>query len=155
MNANNESFKRDLDELISMLKQIKANVNDPRFDHLDPFMRQSIDFVISNYENIKDNISVQMLDSMGIQFQHMIRQFLEIMKSDLGEAYVPQNQLPETSQKQIAYEPPVLTTSIDIEERIRLIDDMLKRPGLNDEAIDKLLDERNHLLSLQKGDSKE
>lgn len=151
MNADQESFKKDLDELIRILKQIKANVNDPRFDHLDPMMKQSIDFVITNYENIKDHISVQMLDSMGIQFHQIIRQFLEIMKSDLGEGYDFENQLSETSKKPTTYESPSLPDAIDIDERIKLIDDMLKRPGLNDEAIDKLLDERNHLLSLHRG----
>ncbi len=39
---------------------------------------------------------------------------------------------------------------IDVDERIRLIDEMLKRPELTEQAIDNLLDERNQLLNLKK-----
>lgn len=141
-----EAFRRDLEELILILKKIKANVNDPRFGHLDPMMRQSIDFVINNYEDIKQNLSPELLTQMGFPFQEVIRNFLTIIKRELGEEFIAdyQEEIPES---QSSPQPTSLSVT-DAEERIRLIDQMLARPGLKPEAIDQLLDERNDLLRL-------
>ncbi|MBE0638835.1 MAG: hypothetical protein IH598_09970 [Bacteroidales bacterium] len=145
MNQANESFQRDLDELIRLLKKIKANTNDPRFEHLDPILKQNIDFIINNYEMFKNNIPLEMMGQLGLPFQQMVRQFLDIMKSDLGEEY----SIDTTTNLQPAireYQAPKEDPKADPDERVRLIDEMLKRPDLTDDAIDKLLDERNQLL---------
>lgn len=144
MSQFNESFQRDLDELIRLLKKIKAHTNDPRFDHLDPILKQNIDFIINNYEMFKTNIPNEMLDKMGLPFQKMVRQFLDIMKQDLGEDFYTVDEAAE--YRTTAYIPPKNDPDTDINEKIRLIDEMLKRPGLTTEAIDHLLDERNQLL---------
>lgn len=147
MNQPNESFQRDLNELIRLLKIVKADPNNQRFDSIDPFLKQHIDFIINNYEMFKSNIHTMPLDMMEkvlLPFQQMLRQFLEMMKSDLGEDVV---------FDKIADRPRIDLISpldnipnIDVDERIRLIDEMLKRPGLAPGAIDHLLDERNQLL---------
>jgi hypothetical protein len=145
MNQANESFQRDLEELIFLLKKIKANTNDPRFEHLDPILKQNIDFIINNYEMFKDNIPLEMMGQMGAPFQQTLRQFINVMKNDLGD---------ELSSPATSAQPPKTLNrpnpsidKIDPNERIRLIDEMLKRSDLSDEAVDMLLDERNQLIS--------
>jgi hypothetical protein len=145
MNQPNESFQRDLEELIQLLKKIKANTNDPRFDHLDPILKQNIDFIINNYEMFKDNIPHEMLGQMGAPFQQMVRQFINVMKSEMGEE-LSSPTYPAQPPKTLNRPHPAID-KIDPHERIRLIDEMLKRSDLSDEAVDMLLDERSQLLS--------
>lgn len=145
MNQANESFQRDLEELIQLLKKVKANTNDPRFEHLDPILKQNIDFIINNYEMFRNNVPLEMMGQMGLPFQQMLRQFLDIMKGELGEEFIIDT--PSASPPRIPeYQPPKHDPQVNSDERIRLIDEMLKRPNLTDDAIDKLLDERNQLL---------
>lgn len=142
MNQSNESFQRDLDELIRLVKKMKANAGDERFDHLDPMLKQQIDFMINNYESVKHSMSIEMINQMGLPIQQMLRQFIDMMKRDLGEEFASADDQIEEQQP-----PEVENPSEKREDSISRIDKLLQKPNLTEEQINHLLDKRNQILN--------
>ena len=139
MDNSNNSFERDMDQLISLFKKIKAKATNEQFAHLDPAFMQNLDFIINNYEMVKGNIPKEMLGQMGIPFQQLLKEFIKQMKQELGEEFSDEI-VAETGAGAIA-SPEKIEMASDIEK----IDVMLKNPGLNAEEIDALLDQRSDL----------
>lgn len=141
MNQSNESFQRDLDELIRLIKKMKAKAGDERFDHLDPMLKQQLDFMINNYETVKHSMSVEMINQMGLPIQQMLRQFIEMMKRDLGDEFPSADDQLEEQQPL-----PVENPLENREDAIKRIDKLLQKPNLTEEQINHLLDKRNQIL---------
>jgi hypothetical protein len=141
MSQSNESFQRDLDELIRLIKKVKARAGDDRFDHLDPMMKQQIDFMINNYETVKHSMSIEMINQMGLPIQQMLRQFIEMVKRDLGEEYTSVDDQIEEPQP-----PAVEKPAENRNDAINRIDKLLQKPNLTEEQINHLLDKRNQIL---------
>lgn len=137
MSESSQSFQKDLDQLIRLFKRMKEKSMEDRFSHIDPVFTQNIDFIISNYEMVKNNIPVEMLQRMGFPFQTMLHQFIDQLKEELGEDVVPAQPAPEPQPK----------LALSHDEDILKIDQLLKKPGLTEEEINVLLDERNRLLN--------
>jgi hypothetical protein len=133
MNESAESFRKDLDQLIRLFKKMKEKSGQNQFSHIDPVFTQNIDFIINNYEMVKNNVPVDMLNRMGFPFQTMLHQFIDQLKEELGEEDLP------------VEEKPKLTISHN--EDITKIDLLLKKPGLTEDEINELLDQRNRLLN--------
>lgn len=147
MSQSNESFKRDLDELMRLFKKIREKSGDERFEQIDPMLKQHLDFVISNYDTVKDSMQIEMLNKMGFPVQQMLRQFIQMMKMDLGEDFTS-DYIQDEAQPPTVAEPP----SENYDDDIKKIDQMLKNPNLTEEQINNLLDKRNQAL---KKDSKD
>lgn len=152
MSDTNDSFKNDLEQLIRLFKKIKDKTRAEQFSHLDPAFAQNLDFIISNYEMVKNNIPKDMFNQMGLPFQQMMREFINHLKQELGEDYGDDDNLEEELED--------LSSETDIEslksgEQVKLaqqtdiskIDEQLKKPGLSEDEINKLLDYRNSLLN--------
>lgn len=147
MSQSNESFRRDLDELIRLFKKMKEKSGDDRFEHIDPMFKQHLDFVINNYEMVKNSNQVEMLNQMGFPVQQMLRQFIEMMKKDLGEDLTPE----EPAETKVA--PPTKESPVEnTDEAIRRIDQLLQKPGLTEEQLNDLLDKRNQLVNKKSTD---
>lgn len=131
MNESQESFEKDLEQLIKIFRKIRAKTHDQKFEHLDPMFLQNLDFIINNYEMMKNNIPVEMLKQMGIPFQTMLHDFIGQLKAEFGEDF-------EEEEKIVEHK----TTPSDIDQ----IDILLKKPGLSEEEIDRLLDRRSRLV---------
>jgi hypothetical protein len=142
MNQSNESFQRDIDELIRLIKKMKAKAGDDRFDHLDPMLKQQIDFMINNYETVKHSMSIEMINKMGLPIQQMLRQFIEMVKRDLGEDYASADDQTEEPQLSPSEEKPAENR----DDAINRIDKLLQKPNLTEEQINHLLDKRNQIL---------
>ncbi|MFW5706069.1 MAG: hypothetical protein ACOCX8_03615, partial [Bacteroidota bacterium] len=101
MSEANDSFEKDLDQLIRLFKKIKNKTEKEQFSEFDPALAQNLDFIISNYEMMKGNIPKEMLNQMGIPFQQLMRQFIDQMKMELGEEFhdLEQEEPTETTQE--------------------------------------------------------
>jgi hypothetical protein len=141
MSQSNESFKRDLDELMRLFKKIREKSGDERFDQIDPMLKQHLDFVISNYDSVKDNMQIEILSNMGFPVQQMLRQFIQMMKMDLGEDLISDNVQDEQQPTAVA------ETPSENDDDIKKIDQLLKNPNLTEAQINNLLDRRNQVLS--------
>lgn len=136
MSESSESFQKDLDQLIRLFKKMKEKSMENQFSHIDPVFTQNIDFIINNYEMVKNNVPVEMLNRMGFPFQQMLHQFIDQLKDELGEVETPLEPM-EVKAK----------LSTGHSEDISKIDLLLKKPGLTEEEINELLDHRNRLLN--------
>jgi len=145
MSEQNESFEKDLEQLIRLFKKIRSNTQNEQFAHLDKAFAQNLDFIINNYEMVKNNIPREMFSQIGIPFQKMLHEFIEQLKAELGE------DLDEFEQKHFSnFEAgPAITTGEDkksLTDDIEKIDLMLKKPNLSEEELNVLLDQRNIII---------
>jgi len=136
MDESNESFEKDLEQLIRLFKKIRTNSQNEQFAHLDKAFTQNLDFIINNYEMVKNSIPKEMLSQMGLPFQKMLHEFIDQLKAELGE------EIYKDETKSLINEDNKKGLENDIEE----IDIMLKRPGLSEEELNRLLDKRNEII---------
>ncbi|MCF8366416.1 MAG: hypothetical protein K9H16_11580 [Bacteroidales bacterium] len=141
MSDTNDAFEKDLEQLIKLFKKIKDKTGKEHFAYLDPAFAQNLDFIISNYEMVKNNLPKEMLSQMGLPFQQMMHEFIHQLKTELGEEFSEDSIAEEITETA----PGVLKK--DLFDDIREIDAQLKKGGLSDEEINQLLDKRNSLLS--------
>jgi regulator of PEP synthase PpsR (kinase-PPPase family) len=134
MDNTNDSFERDMDQLIRLFKKIKTKTTSEQFAHLDPAFVQNIDFIINNFEMVKGNIPKEMFIQMGIPFQQLLKEFIKQMKQELGEDFAEE------------VEPEVKVQKSELANDIEKIDLMLKNPGLSEEELNALLDKRSDLI---------
>ena len=97
----------------------------------------NFDYFVSNYEHMKQQISDQLLQQFGEPIKQIVAEMVDHLQSELGE--LAQEDLP-------APEVPVITGK---KRTVAEIDELLKNPGLSEEEIDKLLDERKRASSNQ------
>jgi hypothetical protein len=147
MSDSNENFEKDLEQLIRLFKKIKDKTKAEDFSHLDPAFAQNLDFIINNYEMVKNNIPKEMFSQMGIPFQQMMREFIKHLKTELGEDYNEEELITEDEVEEDLSDDTDDVQIIKASEEIKKIDAALKKPGLSAEQIDKLLDRRNALLN--------
>lgn len=148
MSESNEEFEKDLEQLIRLFKKIKDKTKAEQFSHLDPAFAQNLDFIINNYEMVKNNIPKEMFTQMGLPFQQMMKEFINHLKAELGEGLDQEDLLAEQEDDVEDRKEETLTSdTMQPSEEVAKIDAALKKPGLTDEQIDKLLDRRNALLN--------
>lgn len=148
MSDTNDSFENDLEQLIRLFKKIKDKTKAEQFSHLDPAFAQNLDFIISNYEMVKNNIPKDMFTQMGLPFQQMMKEFISHLKTELGEEY--EEELTEEDEIIDAIpeqKPEVESNKLNVSDEVRKIDELLKKPGLSEEKINKLLDRRSMILN--------
>jgi len=142
MDNSNDSFEKDLEQLIRLFKKVKAKSAGEHFAHLDPAFMQNLDFIINNYEMVKGNIPKEMFGQMGIPFQQLLKEFIKQMKQELGEDF-GDDLIDETASESVVTK----TERAELANDIEKIDVMLKNPGLSEEEIDALLDKRSDLIN--------
>lgn len=147
MSESNEDFEKDLEQLIRLFKKIKDKTKAEHFSHLDPAFAQNLDFIINNYEMVKNNIPKEMFTQMGLPFQQMMREFIRHLKTELGEELEEDDLINEEEDVVSESKEETSTDQMKPSEEVAKIDAVLKKPGLTTEQIDKLLDRRNYLLN--------
>lgn len=126
--AEERSFKENLDLLIKLFKKLKNRSDLDEIPGIDKNMYQNFDMFLSNYENMRDQISDELLAQFGEPMKKMIADLVEQLKNEVGEEVVKEEE-----------------ESIEVKEvkrDIAQIDELLKNPNLSPEEIDRLLDER-------------
>jgi len=134
MSGEDRSFNENLDLLIKLFKRLKDKASFDDMPGIDKTFYQNFEYLLSNYENMRDQLSEELLSKFGEPVKGMIASLVEQLKMELGDD-IGDLDLDETEEQEI-----------EIPDDIAKIDEMLKHPGLSDEEINKLLDERSKLL---------
>lgn len=125
------SFHENLDELLEILKRIKAKSIGKKLGDIDVSFLDDFELIIENYELIKSTISPDMLDSIGEPMRGLIEGLVETLKSELSEVVTQ-------AQKNGAWR--------NADEDLERLNNLLKRPDISNKEIDELLDKRSELL---------
>jgi len=132
----NESFRRKLDTLIELFKKVRERSMEKDVPGIDKTFFQNFDFVLNNYEMIKDQLSDEMLEQFGAPIQTLIETLINQLKDELGEDFYKLEPTKEMSD--------------DLNE----IEKLLKSNELSNDDIDALLDKRASLLSGKQDEKK-
>ncbi len=149
MSDTSDSFEKDLEQLIRLFKKIKDKSRAEQFSHLDPAFAQNLDFIISNYEMVKNNIPKEMLSQMGLPFHQMMLEFINHLKHELGEDFEEYDGLDEelANEDLVSESSDIGEGREDVANEIKAIDTRLQKPGLSEDEINNLLDKRHDLLN--------
>lgn len=134
MGSEERSFNENLDLLIKLFKRLKEKTSLDEMHGIDKTFYQNFEYLLSNYENMRDQLSEELLDKFGEPVKGMIASLVEQLKAELGDD-IGDLDLDSTDEEPL----------IEVPDDIAKIDELLKNPKLSDEEINKLLDERSKL----------
>lgn len=133
MGSEERSFNENLDLLIKLFKKLKERTSIDELHGIDKTFYQNFEFLLSNYENMRDQLSEELLDKFGEPVKAMIANLVDQLKRELGDDISDLEQEEEQ------------TPEIKIPDDLEKIDEMLKSPDLTEEEVNKLLDERSRI----------
>jgi len=133
MGSEDRSFNENLDLLIKLFKRLKDKASFDDMPGIDKTFYQNFEYLLGNYENMRDQLSEELLSKFGEPVKGMIASLVEQLKMELGD------DIGDLDQDEAEVE------EISIPEDVAKIDEMLKDPQLSPEEINKLLDERSKL----------
>ena len=133
MGSEDRSFNENLDLLIKLFKKLKDKASFDDMPGIDKTFYQNFEYLLSNYENMRDQLSEELLSKFGEPVKGMIASLVEQLKMELGED-IDELDLDEEDSK-----------VLEVPDDISKIDEMLKDASLSDEEVNKLLDERSRL----------
>lgn len=133
MGSEDRSFNENLDLLIKLFKRLKDKASFDDMPGIDKTFYQNFEYLLSNYENMRDQLSEELLSKFGEPVKGMIASLVEQLKMELGDDI---GDLDLDVEKEEV---------IEVPDDITRIDEMLKDPNLSDVEINKLLDERSRL----------
>jgi L-lactate utilization protein LutC len=131
MATSDRSFSENLDLLIKLLRKLKDKSQFESMPGVPKMFIMNFDFFLQNYEKMKDQISEQLLQQFGEPIKQMVADMIEQLQDELDEDMIP--------GVETTAETPVITGR---KKTVGEIDELLKRPGLSEDEIDNLLDER-------------
>jgi hypothetical protein len=131
MATNDRSFSENLDLLIKLLRKLKDKSQFEGMPGVPKMFITNFDFFLQNYEKMKDQISEQLLQQFGEPIKQMVADMVEQLQDELDEDVI--------TGVDTSSDTPVITGH---KRTISDIDELLKKPGLSEEEIDRLLDER-------------
>ena len=134
MSSEDRSFNENLDLLIKLFKKLKEKTSLDDLHGIDKTFYQNFEYLLSNYENMRDQLSEELLDKFGEPVKGMIASLVDQLKNELGD---------DISDLSLDEEP--MKEDIQIPDDLVKIDQMLKSPDLSEEELNKLLDERSRL----------
>jgi hypothetical protein len=108
---------------------------------MSKFQMDQLKLFLSNYESMKDQISMEMMGPVNEPMRKMLGVFIQQLREQLGE--------PEPFESHTAT-PEITSKSTEL--TVEIIDQMLARPGIKPEEIDRLLDERASIMA-KKGEN--
>jgi len=139
---NNESLKKNLDELIRLFKKVKDKSVFENIPGINKAFFSNFEMLVNNYDMIKEDLSEELLSQFGEPIHKMIADTVLQLKEQLGEAGEFDDELPEFKESKNILITPEPENPL---EEVNYIDEMLKRGGLKAEEVDRLLDRRSEL----------
>ena len=136
MATNDRSFSENLDLLIKLLRKLKDKSQFEGMPGVPKMFIMNFDFFLQNYDKMKNQISEQLLQQFGEPIKQMVADMVEQLQDELDQNLIPEV---ETS-----VESPIITGH---KRTVEEIDELLKKPGLSEDEIDRLLDERKRVKS--------
>jgi hypothetical protein len=139
-----DSLKRNMDELIRLFKKIKDKSVFDNLPGIDKMFIQNFDLLVQNYDEIKEDLSDQLLSQFGSPIHKMIEDIVKKLKAELGEEFTTEQD--EITDKASQPKKILITPEpSNIENEIKIIDNQLNNPKLTPEQVDRLLDRRSDL----------
>lgn len=134
MASEDRSFNENLDLLIKLFKKLKEKTSLDDIHGIDKTFYQNFEYLLGNYENMRDQLSEELLEKFGEPVKGMIAGLVEQLKMELGDDIgdLDLDDAPEAEE-------------IAVPDDLSKIDEMLRDPNLSEEEINKLLDERSKL----------
>ncbi len=136
---SDRSFKENLDLLIKLFRKLKNKSSISEIKGIDKTFYYNFEYLLNNYEMMKDQISDELLSKFGEPVKGMIASLVEQLKDELGEEEV--QAIINEEEEPIKDHMPNDKSMDSIHE----IDEMLKSPDLTNKEIDELLDRRSKL----------
>ena len=134
MASEDRSFNENLDLLIKLFKKLKEKTSLDDIHGIDKTFYQNFEYLLGNYENMRDQLSEELLEKFGEPVKGMIAGLVEQLKMELGDDIGDLDLDDAPKAEEIA-----------VPDDLSKIDEMLRNPNLSEEEINKLLDERSKL----------
>ncbi|KAF0131511.1 MAG: hypothetical protein FD155_35 [Bacteroidetes bacterium] len=130
----NEEFKKQIDELFRLFNKLMEKHPMDEMPGINKMQIEQMRLFLKNYEFMKDQITYEMMGQMNEPVKQMIGMFIKQLRDELGENDWETTEEVKLPEKSVS---------------IAAIDEKLRKPGLTEVEIDRLLDERAQLVLLQ------
>ncbi len=132
---DNEELKKQLDELFRLFNKLMEKHPIEDVPGINRMQLEQMRLFLRNYQMMKDQISLEMMGQMNEPVKQMIGMFIQQLRNELGETE------PYTDQAVVSE----IKDGLTLEE----IDSRLRQSGLEEDEINRLLDERARIVSEQ------
>ena len=146
MDDNN--FNNGLDDLLNMFKKLMEGQDLDAIPGLNEEQKEQLKMFLEDFDELKDDMKVEIykLDPFTKQMVGMVMGQLQNYTSDnpqvSTQSTVPQEP-PVNKEKQLTDIP---GTTENLEAHLAAIDDQLRQPGLSEDDVNRLLDERTAIM---------
>lgn len=147
-----DDLKKQIDELFRLFKKVMEKFPPDDVPGMDKAQMEQLKTYLTQYENVKDQFSVEMFSMMDNDMaKHFISMLTQKLREQLGEdadsdvVTESENHIKDVEMKEKAFE--ALQTGENYQVLIDAIDSQLKNPALSDDEIDVLLDKRQKLMN--------
>ncbi|MCQ2306026.1 MAG: hypothetical protein MJ000_00480 [Bacteroidales bacterium] len=144
----NDDLKKQIDELFRLFKKVMDKYPPDGVPGIDRAQLEQLKAYLSQYEQIKDQFSVEMYGLGNSDMaKHFISMLTKRLRDQLGEDadIDDEPKVSEVEAKEKAFES--LQTGENYDALIEAIDNELKNKNLSMEEIDELLDKRQKVLN--------
>lgn len=124
-------FSASLEELIEIFGNIRQKSVDGKFGEIDVSFLDDFDVLMRDYITIKDGVSEGVLESVSEPLKNLVRVMIEQLRMEMEKVFDMATEAENAARFRI-----------DLER----INQSLKKPGLTNTEIDRLLDERERLI---------
>lgn len=150
MIMENDDLKNKMNELFRLFRKVMEKFPPDDVPGMDKAQLDQLKMYLSQYDAMKDNMSVEIYGMMDNEMtRNIIDMLIKKLRDQLGdEADEPEmieNHIQDVEIKEKAFES--LQTGENYQALIDSIDAQLKNPDLTDDEIDTLLDKRQKLLN--------
>lgn len=145
----NEELRKQIDELFRLFKKVMEKYPLDDVPGMDKMQLEQLKVYLSQYEQVKDQFSVEMFSMMDNDMaKHFIGMLIKKLRDQLGDDadidLVEEDPIKDVEIKEKAFES--LQSGENYQSLIDAIDTQLKNPNLSDEEMDALLDKRQKLV---------
>lgn len=149
------------EQLMRIFKRIRDEIkreNALFMSDEEKMLVKNLDFLVSNYEQMKSSMPSEMLDGMGTPYQSMIsdmvRQMSEQMGIDIDSEFLKEeDDQVETVEEEDVFEDVIFLgessqkSDEEVQNEVEKIDQKLRKGHLSETEIDQLLDRRSEILA--------
>ena len=139
-----------MNELFRLFRKVMEKFPPDDVPGMDKAQLDQLKMYLSQYDAMKDNMSVEIYGMMDNEMTRniidmLIKKLRDQLGEDADEPEMIENHIQDVEIKEKAFE--TLQTGENYQALIDSIDTQLKNPDLTDEEIDTLLDKRQKLLN--------
>lgn len=127
---DNNEFRSQIDELFRLFNKLMERYPMEDMPGLNKMQLQQMKIFLKNYEQMKDQISFEMMGQVNEPMRQMLGLFIKQLREELGEDAIQIEEMPQQEAMGMT---------------VQDIDNLLSKGGLSEEEIDRLLDERARL----------